>query len=134
MATRDRIERGGGYLPEPQPIRASEGKLTPQAVDTINGMFAAIVHVLNGNLTEGDGTAGSGTGNLYGQWIDVVTPSVADTEFVVPHGLKRLAVGVLVVAKDKAAIVYDSNRGSWTRDKILLKCDTGSVTLKLRIL
>ena len=134
MAIRERIERGDGYLPEPQPIRATEGKLTPQAVDYINGMFAAIVHVLNGNLTEGDGTAGSGTGNLYGQWIDVVTPSVADTEFVVPHGLKRLAVGVLVVAKDKAAIVYDSNRGSWTRDRILLKCDTGSVTLKLRIL
>jgi len=134
MAIRERVERGDGYLPEPQSIRAPEGKLTPQAVEYLNSMIAAIVHLVNGNLTFGDGTASSGTGNFYGQWIDLVTPSVANTEFVVPHGLKRLVVAVEVGIQDKAAIMYASNRGSWTRDKILLKCDTASVPLKLRVL
>jgi hypothetical protein len=51
----------------------------------------------------------------------------------VPHGLGRKPIGYDVVRRDAAAIVYDSSGGSWGEDVIYLKCDTASVTIKLRV-
>ncbi len=131
-APKGRVERGDGYLPEVQTIQVEEGKMAAGLAYLLS-VVSTVVRALNGRIEFGDGTTGTGTGNLFGEWRDVVTPSVADTEFTVPHELDRLATAYEVARRDKACSVYDSSAGSWTRDRIKLKCDVGSVSLKLRI-
>ena len=63
----------------------------------------------------------------------MVFPAVANTEIEIPHGLGRVVSGYEVCRKDRAADVYDSNAGSWTAQRVLLKSTVASATVRLRI-
>lgn len=89
-----------------------------------------IVSVLNGQVGFGNGTD---LDNLQGRWINVTSSGVADTDFTVTHNLGRIPVGFLLVAADKAAVVY---RGTvaWTSTQMTLKASQASTVLRLFVI
>jgi hypothetical protein len=117
---------------EPGPIRlAEDGKIGVEAITQLNSLIAAIAKRLNQGLSLGSGDQATQTGNIFGQWIEVTsTPSVADTEFQLPHGLGRTPVGYFVAKRDKAGTLYVSSAGSWNRDVVYFK-DSGAAVLLL---
>lgn len=132
MAQRDIIPDGEGALGDIPPITISEdGKLSETMVNTLSNALRGIIKAINGRLSMGNGLTGHRTGNLDGQWIDVLTPAVANTEFVVPHGLKRVPVAAVPLKKDRAVDIYDSSAGSWSDSLIYLKASVASATVKL---
>lgn len=115
------------------PITLDEGKLSGTTATYLSSALRGIIAKFNGGISLGNGDSGYRAGNLDAQYIDVFTPSVADTEFTVPHGLGRKPIGYDVVRRDKAAIVYDSSGGSWSDTLLFLKCNAASATIKLRV-
>jgi hypothetical protein len=115
------------------PITLDEGKLSGTTATYLSSALRGIIAKFNGGISLGNGDSGYRAGNLDAQYIDVFTPSVADTEFTVPHGLGRKPIGYDVVRRDKAAIVYDSSGGSWSDTLLYLKCNVASTTIKLRV-
>jgi hypothetical protein len=132
MAENKRIRAGSGMIADPPRVRLGDkGELTAFLLSQLNDTLRDVVNSLNGRLSLGDGVQSSWAGNLDGQWIELVTPGVADSEFAVPHGLGKVPSGYLVVRKDQAAHLYDSNVGGWSEDTIYLKCDVVSVTFSI---
>lgn len=134
MADRRIIDAGLGYVSSAQKVLLDkEGKITPAVATYLTNILFSIVNALNGKLTLGDGAQSSKAGNIDAQWITVLTPAVADTEFAVDHGLGRLAVGAVIFTSDKAATIYVSSTGSWTSSRLYLKCNVASATLRLLV-
>jgi hypothetical protein len=132
MAVRDLVQTGVGLVEEPQAVQLKNGTLTPAAVNEIVGKLRSLAFTVNA-ISFGDGSQAGKAGNLDAQYITTLTPTVANTEFQIDHGLKRLVIGVVPVLTDKAAHVYASNTGSWTDASILLKCDVASATIRLLV-
>ena len=139
------IDKGIGYVPTPQPIQLvdekgqalrgdASGKLTVEASQYLYGLLLGLSRAVNGNLSIGDGSPGSRSGNVFGQWVPVLTPSVANTEFAVDHALGRIPAAVIIGLQDKLCGICVSSQGSWTEDRIYLRCSTGSATLRLWLL
>lgn len=126
----ERKEPVAGMVDEPGTIQLQEGKITAQVAAYMSQVLLSVVKKINGMLSLGDGTSYSWSGNVDGQWIQIVTPSVANTEMIVRHGLKRLPVEVFTGTPDKAASFY-SDRRSWTTEELRLKCDVASATVNL---
>ena len=133
MAIRDKIEDGVGAMGDIPPISIKDGKISEQTAAYLSGALRSIISRFNTGLSFGSGDSGHKAGNFDAQYIDVFTPSIADEEFTIPHGLGRKPIGYDVVRRDKACIVYDSSGGSWGDDTMYLKCNTASATIKLRI-
>jgi hypothetical protein len=115
------------------PIALADGKMSGPTAAYLTSALRTIIAKFNGAISLGNGSSGYRAGNLDAQYIDVFTPSVADTEFDIPHGLGRKPIGYDVVRRDKACIVYDSSGGSWGTTTMYLKCNATSATIKLRI-
>lgn len=133
MAIREIIpdkDAGMGDIP---PIALVDGKMSGPTATYLTSSIRSIIAKFNGGISFGNGGSGYRAGNIDAQYIDVFTPSVADTEFTVPHGLGRKPIGYDVVRRDKAGIVYDSSGGSWSPTTLYLKCSTASTTIKLRV-
>lgn len=140
------IDKSLGYVTVPQPVNlvddagnvvkgeASSGKLTVDAVRYLHGLLQALAFAINGKLNFGDGSQASKAGNIDGQWISVLTPAVANTEFPVDHALGRIPAAVLVALSDVQSTIIVSSLGSWSRSRIFLKCSAASVTLRLLLL
>ncbi|MGH7411398.1 MAG: hypothetical protein ACREJ6_10140 [Candidatus Methylomirabilis sp.] len=132
MANRARIPNGVGMMAEPALLTAGpDGKIPISALQLLNGQLVDVFEKINGLISFGDGSHATQSGNINGQWIEGVTPSVADTEFEVFHGLGKRATGFFVLQMDKAAILYVSNIGSWASDVLYLKCNVASVTFRI---
>ena len=137
------LDKAIGYVQTPQSLilvddqdqpvsgSAKSGRLTLDAVRYLHSLLVAVTSVINGKLTLGDGTSGSKAGNFDGQFISVLSPAGADTEFAVDHALGRIPVSVRVALADKHATVRTSSLGSWSGNRIYLKCSASSVTLRL---
>ena len=127
MVDKSIVHVSDGKLSEPGPIRMTpDGKIGIEALNQLNQYMAALVKKINRGLSRGTGENATLTGNLYGQFLEFTTPSVADTEFEVPHGLGQLPIGFDTVLVDKAAILYSSSYGSWSDNLIYLKCSATS--------
>jgi len=137
MAKRTIIEDGLGSVGEIAATSLQAGEITQTALVSVVADMLSVLRTmtrrLNGRLSRGSGITGHRTGNLDGQYIDVLTPSVADTEFGVPHGLGRLAVGYDVSQQDKAGSIYTSSIGSWNDEILFLKASAASMSLKLQV-
>lgn len=134
MATRARIQNGVGMLGLPREIRANaDGKLSAETLAYLTDLLASIVRKINGQLSLGNDDQSSQAGNLDAQRISWTFSGTPDTESAIPHGLQRVAEGYLVVGADRACIVYDSQRASWSKDSIFLKCNTASATVALLV-
>ena len=127
MVDKKIIQVKDGKISEPGPIRVEkDGKIGVQAINQLNSYMGAVVRKMNRGLSRGTGEQGTLTGNLFGQYIEFTTPSVADTEFEVPHGLGQVPIGFDTVLTNKAANLYSSSYGSWSDSLIYLKCNVGS--------
>jgi hypothetical protein len=133
MAIRTRLEDGSGGIGDTPDIRLVEGKMTEQVALTVSGKLREVLRRINEGWSLGSGLSPYKAGNLDAQYIDVLVPGVADTEFIVPHGLQRKPVAFAVVRKDRAVDVYDSSAGSWTDTLVYLKADVANATVKLLI-
>jgi len=123
-----------GIIAPPAPIRLTEdGNVSPATVLAINQTLAAIVKHINGGLSVGTGQARSRVGNFQNQWLVFTSPSAADTEFELPHGLGRTPIGFTTWFVNKAGVLYIDNYGSWNRDRILLKCSTGTTACVIEL-
>lgn len=137
------LDKAIGYVQTPQSLilvddqdrpvsgSAKSGRLTLDAVRYLHSLLVAVTSVINGKLTIGDGTSGAKAGNFDGQFITVLSPAAADTEFAIDHALGRIPVSVRVALADKHATVCTSSLGSWNGNRIYLKCSGSSVTLRL---
>jgi hypothetical protein len=109
-----------------------KGNLSEQQISNLSSTVRDLVTKVNGGISHGTGNTGH-RGNLDEAFTDVVTPSVADTEFAVPHTLGRLPQSVVIVRANKSATIYDSSAGSWTDTLIYLKCNVASAQLRLNL-
>ena len=121
-----------GMVGEPTPLQFLRGTITPESAQRLFATILEIVGKLNGQLSLGTILDAGQLGNLDGQWRIITSPAVADTEFVVAHGLGRVPTFVYHNA-DSACIVYRSRFGAWTKDHLYLKCNQPSVELTLQI-
>lgn len=133
MAIRTMIDDRDAMVGDFPDIAAEDGKLTGVLSGALTQAIKAVIRKLNGLISLGTGATGHRAGNLDAQYIDILTPSVANTEFPVPHGLGRLVIGYDVVRKDRAVDIYDSNFGSWNPELLLLKATVASASVKLRV-
>jgi len=136
MATiiRPIIKTGEGAFAIPGPIRLTkDGKIGIEALNQLNSLISAVAKTLNEGISLGTGDQGTLAGNLRAQYIEVITPTIADTEFVVPHGLGRRAIGYDISKIDKGGIVYVSSAGSWSSTLAYFKCTTGDSLVLMRI-
>lgn len=133
MALRRKVRDSSGSIGQLPTIQLEDGKLTEKLALSVGDKISEIITALNNGLSLGLGTSGNQAGNLDAQYITVLVPSVADTEFIIPHGLERVPVGYVVTQKDRACDVYTSSLGSWTKTHMYLKCDTGNATIQLLV-
>jgi len=68
------------------------------------------------------------TDNFNALVSTVADTGLANTEFTIAHGLKRIPSGYLIVNQDKAATVYASGT-AWTVTNIYLKASAANVAL-----
>jgi hypothetical protein len=126
------VEDGIGSIPQVPPITLDqEGRISAPLAKTLLDVFRSITKALNGHLSLGGGITGHRTGNIDGQYVDFLCPGVANTEFIVPHGLGRVVAGYNVVRQDRAVDVYDSKVGSWSPSLIYLKANVASASIRL---
>ena len=134
MATRPLLHPGTDRITTPGPLKVGEdGKIGVAGVEAVNLFLSSVVSKMNGNLTLGNGAHGTWAGNFYWQWIEFTSPSVADTEFTVPHGLDKVPQGFISVFQDKAGSLYVSSYGSWGKDLAYMKDSGASVLRKILI-
>lgn len=127
------VEHDGIIAPPSPIIRSIDGKINVESIVSINQTLAAVVKKINHGLSVGTAQAGSGVGNFRNQWLVFVSPSVADEEFELPHGLKRTPIGFTTWFIDAAGIIYVSRYGSWNKERIFLKCSAGSASCVIEL-
>ncbi len=89
--------------------------------------------LVSGNITFGNMIQGDEGQNIKGAPVGVVTPGVANTEFVVTHNLNEIPTGYLILNKNKSADFYDSGT-AWTVTQIFLKCTVATVSAQIFVL
>jgi hypothetical protein len=135
VATRSLQLTGAGTISSPPKIKLGfEGTLEDKAVAALNEFNAVVARKLNGGLSFGDGSQSSRTGNIYGQWVEFITPDPGGTQFTIDHGLRKNIIGRLIMRQNKAGQLYDVNLGGWGPTKVYFMCDTASVLMKVALL
>lgn len=96
----------------------------------------AIINCINGRVRFGSGTSGNNGENIQGQFLQITTNGVANTEDNFTHTLSSIPVGYIILWQDKAGSLYQgpTTGTAWTSSKIYLKCSVASVTFKLFLL
>jgi len=130
---RPRILNGVGMVAQPpQLVLGAKGEITLGLIQQLNGWLQDVASKLNGRLTSGTGEHATQAGNFDEQWVEGETPSVADTQFAIYHGLGRLPVFWKYIV-DRACIIYTADVGSWNKDVIFAKCNVASVIFRMRL-
>lgn len=91
-------------------------------VQSLLSFIFDLANVINGGLKFSD--------NFNCQIVSVTDTGLADAEFAVGHGLKRVPTGFIVINNNKAGVVYDSGT-AWTTTYIYLKCSALNATIKI---
>ena len=126
------VDTTRGHVQEPKDLEllVEGGAVLRHDVDALNSALLDLVLAVNGRLSLGAAGNGERVGNLDAQFL-LVTTSTADTDVAVLHGLGRVPVGYWVVGKDKAGVVYDSGRESWTDTRLTVRCSVATVKVRL---
>lgn len=109
------------------PISSAEETKSP-----LYGVILAIVNLLNGGISLGTGESQTFAGNAVGLYVDVLTPSVANTDFTIYHGLDYIPQCALVVRADRAVNIYISSQATDTKT-ITLRASVAGATIKVWI-
>lgn len=113
-----------------KPVRTTGLHLDPIAQQRYNELQAKVLSNISYGTTMSNGDPSQ---NMDVWKATGVSPSVANTEFAVQHGLGRVPMGYHLVKTDKAAHVY-AGVTAWTKTTVYLKFDTASVNYSLVIL
>ena len=140
MAIRPFTDSGLGYVSTPTESSPFEGKdpkeQLPQLIASFRNLWSTVrslIIAFNGHISLGNGNQSSRAGNLDAQYIEFIFAD-ADTRYQIPHSLNRVPSGYIVIRKSAPCIVYDdAESGGWSITDMYLKCDTGSVTVKLLV-
>lgn len=119
-------------IPRPGSLRLTDGKLSDLTLTYLRGLLVAAIDRINGALSLGTGRHGTWSGNIDGQYVDVVARA-ANAEFPVPHGLGRVPVGYIVVRTNGASVLYDNGGGNWTDTTMYLRCTDAGTTIRILI-
>lgn len=130
-AKRTRVKSQEQMVGAAPKVELVDGRISEELAASLTRFFQRVVDRLNGGVSHGRGDGEQG--NVDDQIVDVVTPASANTEFAVPHGLDRIAVGYELAGVDKDARVYHTSRGGWTESLLFLKCTASSAALRLRV-
>lgn len=133
MARKTILETGLGQLGMPPSLKVdADGRIGVMLLQSLTTFLQAVIRRVNA-LSLGDGQPGTRAGNVDAQYIGLISPSAADEQFSVPHGLERVPAGFLVVRQDKAGNVYTSNLGGWGPRQIFLRTSVGELTVRLLV-
>lgn len=89
---------------------------------TTHDLLRRIADLFDRNIDVGD--------NIRCKILDVPDTGTLNVEFSVKHNLGTIP-RFYVWNIDRAGIVYDSNRATWTESNITLKCSVSNAVLKL---
>lgn len=131
MAISTRIRTGVGMVPDVPPLALVEGKLTEQQAAFLSQSLRGLIRAFNGQISFGDGSNSSQSGNIDGQTKEVFFPD-ANTDVEIPHGLGRVPIGVLPLDVNvDGAVVRGSQRGDWNATRLFLRCSQAGTTALL---
>lgn len=130
MANTPRTERPG--LEGAVGFRAPGGTVALDVLRSMHQVLARVVDLLAGRLSLGSAVHGTHSGRIDGQWLETVTPAVADTTFPVPHDLGRVPVAYFVGGVSAACSLYEATDRVWNdTNQVWFRCDTASVTVRI---
>lgn len=133
MAVVEEIRDGEGMIGElPDVQLRPDGTLTALAHQVILNAVSALVKQTNGNVSLGNGASHHHAGNLAAEWVEHLFVTAGTTE-IIPHGLKRRAIGYIPCAKDRACDIYEVNRGSWDEAHMQLRSSVSGATVLLLV-
>jgi hypothetical protein len=128
MAISSRIFNGENMLGDIPPITLSEGKLTEQSASYLSDAIRGLIRWANGQVGWGNAAANTQSGNIDGQWKEYYFKS-ANTTYEIPHGLKRVPVGIIQIDVNvDGAVVRGDDRGDWSTTRLFLRCSQAATT------
>ena len=131
MAISKRIRTGTGSLPDFPPITLTEGKLSETQAVTLSEAVRGLIRHINGQISFGDGSNSSLSGNIDGQTKEVYFPD-ANTDVEIPHGLGRVPIGIITLDVNvNGAVVRGNLRGDWNATRLFLRCSQAGTTALL---
>ena len=112
--------------PQPDPSLYGDWRAWAEDLIRTTSVESLILRaVINGRLTFGDGTD---TGNFEAVWLkDQVTNATPDTDTSYSHNIGRTPIGLFVLKRDKAGVIY-AGSGAWTSTALTLRSNVASVT------
>lgn len=119
-----------GLVGPPKIVTDEEGRIPAELAVQIQQYLEEIRANVN-NINFGSGNQSTKAGHASGQWIEFVAPSVADTQFKVPHGLGATPTGYSVMRRDRSSMLYDSNVGGWGPKAVYFKSSVGLTLFKI---
>ena len=99
-----------------------ESTFDRQLATELLSAWSELAGLLNGGLILTD--------NFRGEVLTVSDSGAADSSNTIPHTLKRIPTGFIVVNINKGGVVYDAGT-AWTVTNIYLKCTTANTTYKV---
>lgn len=128
MAISRRIRTGTGSLADFPPITLTEGKLSETQAVTLSEAVRGLIRAFNGQISFGDGSNSSLSGNIDGQTKEVYFPD-ANTDLEIPHGLGRPPIGIITLDVNvDGAVVRGNQRGDWNATRLFLRCSQAGTT------
>lgn len=96
--------------------------IVPSRIEDFKTSLRKAITAINGELDFYD--------NLKCRIVDVADTGLANTTFTVDHNLGRKPVAYIWNI-DRAGIVYDQSRATWTDSQMTLRCSVANAVLKL---
>lgn len=110
-----------------------EGRVPTSVLRSMHQVLTQVAALVSGRLGLGDGTHGSHSGRIDGQWLRTKTPPAPNTTFAVPHGLGRIPVGSAVYAKSAACDVYTAPTRDHDEQQLWLRATVADVDILLHV-
>lgn len=121
MARPTLVRTGTGQVAKPTRIVGNkDGTIPVSGLQSLNSYMATLAEKFNvEGISLGDDTRYSKAGNLDAQRIEIRF-TAASQEREIPHSLRRVPVGYIVVMQDTDGVLLASNLGGWGPDSVFL--------------
>lgn len=98
--------------------------ILPNIISDVKQAIYQILDAINGKLTFEE--------NLFVEVVEIPDSGTANSINTVAHSLEFVPTGYIVNI-DRAGVVYDYNRSSWTTSQIQVKCSVANAVITLTI-